>query len=150
MMTKADFTIYTDGGSRGNPGPSALGVAIKNAKGETIKGYGEYLGKGTNNEAEYKAPISGLKKLRSIIGKQKAKKTSVLMVGDSELMVKQLTGVYKITDSRMQQLFLELWNLKIDFGEVTFKAVPRAQNKEADAFVNEALDAEGRNGSLFA
>ena len=150
MKTKADFIIYTDGGSRGNPGPSALGVAIKNSKGDTIKGYGEYLGEGTNNEAEYKAPISGLKKLKSMIGKQKAKQAKVHMIADSELLVKQLTGTYKITDSRMQKLFLQLWNLKIDFAEVTFEAVPRSQNKEADSFVNEALDSENRNGSLFA
>lgn len=149
MRSSADYIIYTDGGSRGNPGPSALGVIIKNANGETIKGYGEYLGEGTNNEAEYKAPISGLKKLRSMIGKKKAKTVKVAMIADSELLVKQLNGQYKITDSRMQKLFLELWNVKIDFREVTFQAVPRAQNKEADSFVNEALDAEGRNGSLF-
>ncbi|HEA84603.1 MAG TPA: ribonuclease HI family protein [Candidatus Wildermuthbacteria bacterium] len=149
MQNKTDYIIYTDGGSRGNPGPSALGVVIRNSNGETIEGYGKYLGEGTNNEAEYKAPISGLKKLRSMIGKKKAKTTRVAMIADSELMVKQLNGKYKITDSRMQQLFLELWNLKIDFSEVTFEAVSRAQNKEADSFVNEALDAENRNGSLF-
>ncbi|MCP6726767.1 MAG: ribonuclease HI family protein [Patescibacteria group bacterium] len=149
MQNKTDYIIYTDGGSRGNPGPSALGVVIKNSSGETIEGYGEYLGEGTNNEAEYKAPISGLKKLRSMIGKKKAKTASVAMIGDSELMVKQLNGKYKITDSRMQQLFLELWNLKVDFREVTFQAVSRAENKEADFFVNQALDAENRNGSLF-
>ncbi len=150
INTNPDYIIYTDGGSRGNPGPSALGVAIKNSKGDTIEGYGEYLGEGTNNEAEYKAPISGLKKLKSIIGKKKAKQAKVVMIADSELLVKQLTGHYKVTEPRIQKLFLELWNLKIDFDEVSFEAVPRVQNKEADSFVNEALDAENRNGSLFA
>jgi len=149
MKTDLSYIIYTDGGSRGNPGPSALGVVIQNSQGDTIKGYGEYLGTGTNNEAEYKAPISGLKKLKLMIGKQKAKKANIKIIADSELLVKQLTGKYKVTDSKMQKLFLELWNLKIDFGSVAFEAVPRDQNQDADGFVNEALDAENRNGSLF-
>lgn len=137
------FIVYTDGGARGNPGPSALGVVIKNAKGQTLKEYGEYLGETTNNEAEYKAPIFALKKLKALFGKEKAKKTEVQFFADSELLVKQLNGHYKIENQNIQKFFLELWNLKVDFRKVSFTAVPREKNKEADRLVNEALDQKG-------
>ena len=126
------FTVYTDGGARGNPGPSAIGVVIKNVKGETLKEYGEYLGETTNNEAEYKAATFALKKIKSLWGKEKAKKTEVQIFADSELLVKQLNGQYKIENPNIQKFFLELWNLKIDFKKVSFTAVPREKNKEAD------------------
>lgn len=150
MNPNTDYIIYTDGGSRGNPGHSAVGVVIQTAKAETVKKYGEYIGEGTNNEAEYAAPISALKKLKSMIGKQKAKKAKVRMIMDSELLVQQITGKYKVTEPRIQKLFLELWNLKTEFAQISFEGVSRNQNTEADELVNEALDAENRNGTLFA
>lgn len=113
--------LYTDGGSRGNPGPSALGVYI-----ETLgKGYGEFLGDKTNNEAEYSAIVSALKKVKSLIGKERAKKASVEVRMDSELACKQLNHEYKIENAKLQPLFLEVWNLTLDFGEVVFVHVPR-------------------------
>ena len=143
------FIIRTDGGSRGNPGPAAIGAVIENDKGKVLKEISEYIGETTNNEAEYRAAITALKKLKSLIGKAEAKKSSVQVFADSELLVKQMNGEYKIENSNIQQFFLQLWNLKIDFGEVTFTAVPRAQNKAADRLVNEALDSQIKKRSLF-
>ena len=148
-MEREKLIVYTDGGARGNTGPSAIGVVIKNAKGATLKEYGEYLGETTNNEAEYRAAIFALKKIKSLWGKDKAKKTEVQVFSDSELLVKQLNGEYKVENPNIQKLFLELWNLKINFKQVGFTAVPREKNKEADRLVNEALDAKGYTKQLF-
>ena len=98
--------IYTDGGSRGNPGPSAVGVAIYSNKGEKIKEYSEYLGKTTNNEAEYQALILALKKIKALYGKKEIKKLEVEIKSDSELLINQLGGKYKVIDSKIQFLFL--------------------------------------------
>jgi ribonuclease HI len=126
--------IYTDGGSRGNPGPSAIGAVIGD------KGYSEYIGEGTNNEAEYKAVIFALKKAKALLGKQVTKKSEIEIRSDSELLIKQLTGEYKVIEPRIQQLFIEIWNLKVDFGTVEFVQIPREENKKADQLLNEALD----------
>lgn len=135
--------IYTDGGSRGNPGPSAIGVVYTNEKGQLIKEYSEYLGdKLTNNEAEYQAVIFALKKFKVLFGKGLVKKSEIEIKSDSELMVKQLNGEYKVVNENIQPLFLQIWNLKIDFLKVKFKQIPREKNKEADRLVNEALDAQ--------
>jgi len=135
------FTIYTDGGARGNPGPSAIGVVI-NCAGD-IKKYGEYIGEATNNEAEYQAVIFALKKLKQLIGKEKAKsETEAEIHLDSELLANQLNGEYKIKEKRLQELFLEVWNLKQDFKKVIFQYIPREDNRGADKLVNQALDKE--------
>ena len=135
------YLIYTDGGSRGNPGPAALGVVIEgNVTGR--KEYGEYLGEKTNNFAEYSAVVFALKKLKSLIGGEKAKVGKVEIHADSELLVKQLNGEYKVKDEGMQKLFFEIWNLKLDFGEVIFRHIPREENHGADAVVNKVLDAK--------
>jgi ribonuclease HI len=134
------YVIFTDGGSRGNPGPSAIGIAICNAKGEVLKKYGERIGEATNNEAEYTALIFALKKLKQLYGREKMKKAQIEIKTDSELIVKQLNHQYKIEEPNLQQLFLTVWNLMLDFGEVKFIAVPREKNKETDRLVNEALD----------
>jgi len=132
--------IYVDGGSRGNPGPAAIGVLFCNEKGICFKKFSEYLGKMTNNEAEYKAAIFALKKFRSIFGKKLAKETEVEIRSDSELLVNQMNGKYKILEKNLQPLFLELWNLRLDFKKVKFKLIPRKKNKEADKLVNQTLD----------
>lgn len=130
------IVMYTDGGSRGNPGPAALGVFI-----ETLdKRFGEFLGTKTNNEAEYAAIAAGLRKVKSLIGKAKAKETHVECRMDSELACKQLNHEYKIENAKLQPLFLEIWNMMLDFGEVTFMHVPREQNTIADAEANRAMD----------
>ena len=131
--------VYTDGGSRRNPGPAAIGVVIYGLKDKKIE-YAEYLGKATNNEAEYQAVIFALKKVKALVGKKKIKDLSVEVRADSKLLVEQMNGRYKILHENIQPLFLTLWNLKIDFGEVSFVAIPRTKNKEADSLVNKALD----------
>lgn len=145
------FLIYTDGGSRGNPGPAAVGFVISAGSGPASGGegfikwekkYGEYIGITTNNEAEYKAAILALKKVKQLIGSEKASRAEVGFIVDSELLAKQLNGEYKIKDNNLQHLFMELWNLKLDFEKVTFKHVLRDKNKEADKLVNEVLDRE--------
>lgn len=134
------LVIYTDGGSRGNPGPAAIGVVIQNEDRETIKKYGEAIGEKTNNEAEYQAVIFALKKVKQLLGKEKVKEMPLEIRMDSELVASQLNHQYKIMEPNIQQLFLQIWNLMIGFGPIKFVAVPRAQNKEADRLVNEALD----------
>lgn len=131
--------VYTDGGSRGNPGPAGLGVYI-----ETLdKGYGEYLGEKTNNEAEYAAIAFALKKIKALIGKVKAKATEVECRMDSELACKQLNHIYKIENERLQPLFFEVWNTMLDFKSVSFVHVRREYNTKADALANQAMDRQG-------
>lgn len=138
---KHDVVIHCDGGSRGNPGPAAIGVVIQ--QGSKTKKYGEYLGEKTNNEAEYEALIFGLKKAKQLVGKKKAKMTAVKCFADSELVVKQLDHEYKIKEQRIQKYFIEIWNLMLDFKQVSFRHVKRELNKQADALVNEELDRQG-------
>ncbi len=142
--------IYTDGGSRGNPGPSALGVVFCNEKKQCFKEYGECIGDHiTNNEAEYQAVIFALQKFKANFGKKLAESSEVEVKSDSELLVKQLNGEYKIMDEKIQQLFIKVWNLKIDFKKVKFTLIPREQNKDADRLVNEALDGTGSTPKLL-
>lgn len=135
------FIIFTDGGSRGNPGKAGIGVVICNEKGQEIKKFGEYLGDNlTNNDAEYSAIIFALKKFKSVFGKALTQVADIEIKADSELVVKQLNGDYRLTDLKIQQFFIEIWNLKFDFKSVKVKHIPREKNKEADRLVNEALD----------
>ena len=154
MQNFGKILIYTDGGSRGNPGPAAFGYVIKDAEGNALKRYGEAIGKATNNEAEYQAVIAALKKAKQMLGKEKLKHTPVEVRMDSELAVRQLSGAYKIENEKLQPLFMEIWNLRVELGgNISFVHVPREENKEADRLVNEALDAEpsltGEQKELF-
>lgn len=142
--------IYTDGGSRGNPGKAAAGAVFCNGKGEKVQEFKKYLGDAlTNNEAEYMAVIFALQKFKSYFGKKLAKEAEITLYSDSELLVNHMQGKYKIENEKLQPLFLQLWNLSLDFGKVSFKAVSRNKNKDADRLVNEALDGEKENNSLF-
>ena len=141
--------IYTDGASRGNPGPASIGVAICNNKEQTLKEYCQTLGNATNNEAEYQAVIFALKKLKALFGKAKIKEYEIEIRSDSQLLVNQLIGKYKIVNSKIQPLFLEVWNLKVDIGNVNFSYIPREENKKADALANKALDSENNAKKLF-
>jgi len=144
------FIIYTDGGSRGNPGQAAIGVVICNEKEQELKKYGEYLGDHlTNNEAEYQAVIFALKKFKALFGKKLAENTEIDIKCDSELLVSQINGEYKVLDEKIQRLFLELWNLRLDFKKIKFKQISREKNKEADKLVNEALDNTHKNQTLI-
>lgn len=137
-----NFLIHTDGGSRGNPGPAAIGVVIESASDGWRKEFGEYIGETTNNIAEYSAVVFALKKLKSLVGSEKAKDSVVQVHADSELLVRQLNGEYKIKEENIRNLFLDVWNLKLDFGEVSFRHIPREDNHGADKMVNRALDME--------
>ncbi|MDP3800465.1 MAG: ribonuclease HI family protein [bacterium] len=142
MKTMGDsktIIIHTDGGARGNPGPAAIGVVINIAG--NIKEYGEKIGNTTNNVAEYKAVIFALKKAKQLIGKSNTKLSELDIRTDSELLVKQLNGSYKVKDANLGLLFIEVWNLKQDFKKVVIIHIPREQNKGADKMVNRALDA---------
>jgi len=141
--------IYTDGGSRGNPGPAALGVVFCNEREQVIKEYAEALGEKTNNEAEYEAVIFALKKFKALFGKKIAETSEIEIRSDSELLVKQMNAKYKIQEPNIQQLFITVWNLKLDFKKVKFKLIPREKNKQADRLVNEALDGQSSNKKLF-
>ncbi|MFZ2192890.1 MAG: ribonuclease HI family protein [Candidatus Moraniibacteriota bacterium] len=139
------IVIFTDGGSRGNPGPAGIGVWI-----ETLdKKYGECIGETTNNVAEYSALIYGLKKLKQLLGKDKTKQYEIECNLDSELIVKQMNHEYKIKDENVQKNFIEIWNLMLDFKNVIFKHIPREKNSIADALVNEALNIQGKQKSLL-
>lgn len=142
LSTGKSLTIYVDGGSRGNPGHAASGYVISEGK-NIIKEDGEYLGQTTNNVAEYTAVLLALKKIKALYGKEKIQEMKFNFFSDSLLLVSQMNGVYKIEHEGLQKLFMEIWNLKIDFGPITFTHVPREQNKGADAVVNKILDQEG-------
>jgi len=135
--------INIDGGSRGNPGPSAFGVVIAD------KTYSQSLGKATNNEAEYSGLIFALKKVKSLFGKDKAKNMEIEIQSDSELLVNQMNGKYKIKNERIKELFLDAWNLKVEFKKLQITYIPREKNKIADKLVNEELDNAGRAQKLF-
>lgn len=128
------LVIYTDGGARGNPGPAAIGVVFPD------KHYGEQIGKATNNVAEYTAVVFALKKAKALLGGDAAEKTDVEIRSDSELVVNQLNGAYKVKEEDLKMLFIDVWNLKQEFKSVSFVHVPREKNKEADSLVNRALD----------
>lgn len=129
--------IYTDGGARGNPGPAASGIVIKDENNITLHSFGEYLGEQTNNFAEYSALIAGLKKAKDLGA------TEVECVLDSELVVKQMKQEYKVKEPTLQKLFIRAWNLAQQFKKVSYKHVLREKNKEADMVLNKILDTVG-------
>ena len=145
--------IYTDGGSRGNPGPSACGVVIKNDKNEIILQTSKYIGETTNNHAEYEALILALQKAKGIFKTCRDAKSCVHTTKnlecylDSELVVRHLNHEYKIKDEGLQPLFIKVWNLMLDFDSVKFFHIPREKNKLADELVNRELDRQGKKGS---
>ncbi len=137
---------HTDGGSRGNPGPAAIGVYIKTLD----KKYGVAIGVATNNDAEYQAVIFALKKIKQLVGSENAAHTSVEIRSDSQLIVNQLSGTFKLKEEGLWKYFIDIWNRRQDFASVSFVYVPREENAVADALVNEALDqAAGQRRSLF-
>lgn len=127
------LVVYCDGGSRGNPGPSALGVVIKTTKGEVITEIGEFLGVQTNNYAEYMAVVRAMEYLKA-----KDIKSAQFYL-DSQLVVRQLNGEYKIKSDNIRHLNQKVNELRAHI-DVSFEHVYRENNKEADAEVNKVLD----------
>lgn len=126
--------LYTDGGARGNPGPAATGFLVYDQDDQLVASGSEYLGIATNNLAEYKALISGLKLALD------HNVTDLSCFLDSELVVKQLKGEYRVKHPDLKPLFAEVMELRGKFERLSFTHVPRSQNKEADRLVNEELD----------
>ncbi len=131
---------YTDGGARGTPGPAAIGVYIVDANGKAIREVKQAIGNSTNNFAEYNGVLVALQTLKALYGK-KTKDMQIEIRMDSELVKKQLNGEYQIKEPGLVPFYMEIHNLRVsNFPNLTLTHVPRAQNKEADRLVNEALD----------
>jgi ribonuclease HI len=128
--------VHVDGGARGNPGPSAIGVVISTPEGEVLDEVAERIGIATNNVAEYRALLKGLERAAALGASE------VEVVNDSELVAKQLNGAYKVKHPAMKPLFLEAIGALKQFQHWKIRSVPRAQNAYADALVNAALDGE--------
>jgi ribonuclease HI len=128
-------TLWTDGGARGNPGPAAFGYVLEAENGTVLAAHGEAIGTATNNVAEYRALIAGLDKAAE------AGVDELEVVSDSELLVKQMRGEYKVKSEILRGLFEQASDLANRLGSVRYTAVRREHNELADRLVNEALDA---------
>ena len=135
------LSIFCDGGARGNPGPAATGFLIKDSKGNVLVKKGKFIGRATNNVAEYQAVIEALKwisKNQSVISYQLS---AISFYLDSQLVVKQLNGLYKIKDSKMYNLVIQVRGLENQIkSKIIYHHIPREKNKEADMILNQALD----------
>lgn len=137
-MAKETFFIFTDGGSRGNPGLGAIGVVIKDKHKKKIKSFGKFLGQTTNNVAEYSGVIEALKWLKKDFKKTEA---DFIFFLDSKLVVNQLNGFYKIKDAKLVDLIIQVRGLEREIGANFFyRFISRQMNKEADLLVNQTLD----------
>jgi ribonuclease HI len=130
----AKMTVNVDGGARGNPGPAAIGVVVRDEEGTIVEAVGETIGKTTNNVAEYKALLRGIE-LAAAHGA-----AEVHLIGDSQLIVRQVEGRYKVKDEKMKPLHAAAKEALAGFDKWSIEDVRRAQNADADALVNEALD----------
>ncbi|MHB1163259.1 MAG: ribonuclease HI family protein [Minisyncoccota bacterium] len=134
------FTIHADGGSRGNPGPAGAGAMIRDSLGNSVASVSQFLGTKTNNFAEYEAVILAFETLAKLIGTKDASAATIEVKMDSELVVKQMKGIYKVKHPTMKEQYARLTHAATAFGTVSFTHVPRAQNSDADALANEAMD----------
>jgi ribonuclease HI len=126
--------VHVDGGARGNPGPAAAAAVISDAGGQTLGEHAELLGSTTNNVAEYRALLLGLREAKALGAEE------VEVIGDSELIAKQVNGEYKVKNANMRPLHAEALAALRDFRSWSIRTVPRAQNADADALVNATLD----------
>jgi ribonuclease HI len=129
------LVVHVDGGARGNPGPAAIGVVVSDPDGDVVEQLGEPIGETTNNVAEYRALLRGVERAR-VLGADE-----VEVVGDSELVAKQINGQYKVKHAGLKPLHAEALQALGRFARWRVRTVPRAQNAAADALVNAALDA---------
>jgi len=136
-MFEGEIVIHTDGGSRGNPGPAACAFVVEDASGMLHKA-NKFLGRATNNHAEYSGVLIALNWLEK---EKELQSRKIIFYLDSELIVRQINGAYKVKDANLQTLHKEIIKLIANLGlEVSFKNVPRERNKIADGLVNESLD----------
>jgi ribonuclease HI len=134
-MNVSKIILNVDGASRGNPGPAAIGVTLKNKDNQLIETISASIGVTTNNQAEYLALIAGLKKAISLGARE------VMVKSDSELMVKQLQGSYRVKNTSLKPLYSEVVKLAGTLALFQINSIPREQNREADKLANKALDA---------
>jgi ribonuclease HI len=127
--------LHVDGGARGNPGPAAIGVVVSEPGGEVIDELAERIGVATNNVAEYTAVLRALQRAREL------QASEVEIIGDSELVARQLAGAYKVKHPVLKPLYQQALAALREFDAWSVRSVPRAENAEADALVNSALDA---------
>ena len=130
--------LSTDGGARGNPGPAGIGAVVTRPDGTVLAEVAEGIGWATNNVAEYRAVIAGLKRARALGARR------VRLRADSLLLVQQLRGVWKVKNAGLQPLWSEATRLARGFDRVVFEHVPRGRNRAADALANRAMDAQGK------
>ena len=135
-MQNQKLIIYTDGGARGNPGPAGIGAIIYDEGENILAELSEYIGIATNNQAEYRAVILALKKAIEL------QASEIDFYLDSELVVKQLNGEYRVRNKDLMPIFLEIKNYLKNFSKISFSHVRRELNKEADRLANEAMDRE--------
>ena len=136
-----DIIVYTDGGARGNPGPAAVGVVIEDRSGKMLKELSAYIGETTNNQAEYEALVRALEELQVLFG-EKLREMHVEVRMDSELVVRQLEGRYRVKEPGLKEQFAKVATLRLEVApNMTFVHIPREKNARADALVNTALDA---------
>ena len=128
------LVVHVDGGARGNPGPAAIGVVVAAEDGTPLEQHGERIGVTTNNVAEYRALLDGLARARALGADE------VEVIGDSELIAKQVNGRYKVKHAGLKPLHAEALRALHGFARWRVRTVPRAQNAAADALVNAALD----------
>lgn len=132
------YNVYTDGASRGNPGPAAAGFVLKDSAGILQEKSGNYLGRQTNNSAEYQAVILALEKIKNLI--INPKRAALVFKLDSELVVKQLGNEFKVRNPLLKDYVKKIKSLGTRYGSVEYTHIPREQNREADKLVNEILD----------
>jgi ribonuclease HI len=140
MRPMSEICLYTDGGSRNNPGPGAIGIVILDPLGNELQTHAEIIGDCTNNRAEYKALIKGL---QLAAGHTRSKVNCFL---DSELVVKQMTGIYRLKDPTLRDLFQEVKDAERAFREIIYQHVPRTNQyiQKADKLLNDAFDGKYR------
>lgn len=136
-MKNKKLFLYTDGGSRGNPGPSGIGVIVLDAKRKKIKETSKYIGETTNNVAEYSALVCGLEEAAALGADE------VVVYMDSELLAKQLNGEYRVKDENIKVLFMKALGILKNFGSFEIKHIAREKNKEADKLANKAINLAG-------
>ncbi|HZL06878.1 MAG TPA: ribonuclease HI family protein [Coriobacteriia bacterium] len=137
-------TLYTDGGARGNPGPAGIGFVLVSEAGDELAAAGRYLGETTNNVAEYEALLAGLCAARAVGADE------LLVRADSELVVKQMRGEYRVKHPNLKPLFVRAQELVRGFALVRFEHVRRAENARADGLANDAMDCQGDVGTWKA
>jgi ribonuclease HI len=131
----AKLILHVDGGARGNPGPAAIGVVVSEPGGEVVDELAERIGEATNNVAEYRAVLRALERAREL------RASEIEIIGDSELVARQLAGAYKVKHPALRPLYQQALTALGEFDSWSIRNVPRAENAEADALVNAALDA---------